>query len=151
MNQAKLIVVTVIAFFVMACNATKVIETVSSAKEVMPTKKVSPLNYESLSFSYEHITGIGEEATYNRRDNSDIIKVGDTYYVWYTRMDSPVTSGYWGTIWYATSTDEGHNWKEQGMAVDLGAAGEFDAHSVFTPNILAYKGKYYLYLSLIHI
>ena len=145
MNQAKLILVTLIAFFVMACNATKVIETITPAEEVMPSKKVSPLKYESLSFSYENITGIGEEANYNRRDNSDIIKVGDTYYVWYTRMDSPVTSGYWGTVWYATSTDEGHNWEEQGMAIGLGAAGEFDAHSVFTPNILAYKGKYYLY------
>ena len=31
------------------------------------------------------------------------------------------------------------------MAVGLGATGEFDAHSVFTPNILVHKGKYYLY------
>ena len=147
MNKTKLGLVIIIAFsfFMMACNTTKVIETVTPAKKVLPPKKVTPPKYESLNFSYQNITGIGEEKIYNRRDNSDIIKVGNTYYVWYTRMDSPVTSGYWGTIWYATSIDEGHTWEEKGMAVGLGAAGAFDAHSVFTPNILAYKGKYYLY------
>lgn len=56
-----------------------------------------------IQFSYQDITGIGKDSIYNRRDNSDVIKVGNTYYVWYTRMDSPVTAGYWGTIWYATS------------------------------------------------
>lgn len=96
-------------------------------------------------FKYQEITGIGFDSVYNRRDNSDIVKVGNKYYVWYTRMNGPKTSGYWGTIWYATSEDEGFTWKEQAMALGLGAAGEFDSHSVFTPNILAYNGKYYLY------
>lgn len=104
---------------------------------------------DSVNFTYQEITGIGKDSLYNRRDNSDIIKVGNTYYVWYTRMDSPVTSGYWGTIWYATSQDEGHTWKEQSMALGLGAEGEFDSHSVFTPNILTYKGKYYLYYTAV--
>jgi hypothetical protein len=99
----------------------------------------------SARFKYQEITGIGFDSTYNRRDNSDIIKVGNKYYVWYTRMNSPRTSGYWGTIWYATSEDEGLTWKEQGMALGLGAEGAFDSHSVFTPNILAYNGKYYMY------
>tara|TARA_R110002012_G_scaffold317031_1_gene532783 strand:- start:505 stop:1515 length:1011 start_codon:yes stop_codon:yes gene_type:complete len=98
-----------------------------------------------IEFSYQNITGIGRDSIYNRRDNSDMIKVGDTYYVWYTRMDSPVTAGYWGTIWYATSEDEGYTWTEQGMALGLGNEESFDGHSVFTPNILAYESKYYLY------
>ena len=97
------------------------------------------------TFTYQEIPGIGIDSLYNRRDNSDIIKVGDIYYVWYSRMDSPITPGYWATIWYATSKDEGHTWEEQGMALGLGEEGEFDSHSVFTPNILAHKGKYYLY------
>ncbi|WP_405603902.1 family 43 glycosylhydrolase [Polaribacter sp. Asnod1-A03] len=97
------------------------------------------------TFTYQEISGIGKDSIYNRRDNSDIIKVGDTYYVWYSRMDSPITSGYWATIWYATSEDEGHTWQEQGEALGLGKQGNFDSHSVFTPNILAFKGKYYLY------
>lgn len=100
---------------------------------------------QKVSFTNSEIIGVGKDSLYNRRDNSDIIKVGDTYYMWYSRMDSPVTSGYWATIWYATSKDEGHTWEEQGMALGLGDKGEFDSHSVFTPNILAFKGKYYLY------
>ena len=97
------------------------------------------------TFEYQEVTGIGKDSLYNRRDNSDIIKVGDTYYVWYSRMDSPITPGYWATLWYATSKDEGHTWQEQGMALGLGEEGTFDSHSVFTPNILVHKGKYYLY------
>jgi hypothetical protein len=31
------------------------------------------------------------------------------------------------------------------MALGLGEEGSFDSHAVFTPNILAYEGKYYLY------
>lgn len=112
-------------------------------KKVTTSFKESPKN--EIKFTYQEITGIGSDNLYNRRDNSDIIKVGDTYYVWYSRMDSPVTSGYWATIWYATSKDEGYTWQEQGIALGLGEKGQFDSHSVFTPNILAYKGKYYLY------
>ncbi|WP_406684715.1 family 43 glycosylhydrolase [Seonamhaeicola sp. MEBiC1930] len=99
----------------------------------------------TVNFSYSEVTSIGKDSVYNRRDPSDIIKVGTKYYIWYTRMDKPVRSGYWGTIWYATSEDEGHTWQEQGMALNVGEKGNFDSHSVFTPNILAHKGKYYLY------
>lgn len=100
---------------------------------------------ETVSISYSEVTGVGIDSLYNRRDPSDIIRVGNKYYVWYTRMNKPIRSGYWGTIWYATSEDEGHTWQEQGMALGLGAEGAFDNHSVFTPNILAHQGKYYLY------
>ncbi|MCP4311572.1 MAG: family 43 glycosylhydrolase [Bacteroidetes bacterium] len=31
------------------------------------------------------------------------------------------------------------------MALGTGEDGVFDSHAVFTPNILAYEGKYYLY------
>lgn len=109
----------------------------SKAKETIP---LDPIN-----FTYSNITGIGVDSLFNRRDNSDIIKVGNTYYIWYTKMISPVTAGYWATIWYATSEDEGHSWKEQGMAIGVGEESEFDSHSVFTPNILTYYGEYYLY------
>lgn len=129
-----------IALFVSACGnkQSKKEETKTEVtQEEKQTKKVT--------FSYSEVEGIGKDPVYNRRDPSDIIKVGNKYYIWYTRMDKPIRSGYWGTIWYATSEDEGHTWKEQGMALGLGAEGAFDSHSVFTPNILVYKGKYYLY------
>lgn len=109
------------------------------------TPAQSNIAYDSVKFSYQPITGIGLDSLYNRRDNSDIIKVGSRYYVWYTRMNAPVTAGYWGTIWYATSEDEGFTWTERGMALGPGEAGKFDSHAVFTPNILVHGGRYYLY------
>ncbi|XMO85389.1 family 43 glycosylhydrolase [Algibacter sp. AS12] len=138
MNKFKLdlAIVIMLVSFLTSCNLTK-------KSKILSEDIVTAM--EPIKFSYQEITGIGKDALYNRRDNSDIIKIGDTYYIWYSRMDSPITSGYWATIWYATSTDKGHTWKEQGMALGLGAEGEFDSHSVFTPNILVFKGKYYLY------
>ncbi|MUH35548.1 xylosidase [Zobellia amurskyensis] len=117
----------------------------NSIKKEKSEKKGVETVIDSIQFSYKELSGIGKDSLYNRRDNSDIIKVDGTYYVWYTRMVSPETAGYWGTIWYATSEDEGYTWKEQGMALGLGENGKFDSHSVFTPNILTYQGKYYLY------
>lgn len=101
------------------------------------------------TFVYQNVTGIGKDSIYNRRDNSDVIKVGDFYYVYYTRMNSPITPGYPGRIWYATSKDEGYTWQEQAMALDVGEGGTFDSYGVFTPNILAYGGKYYLYYTAV--
>lgn len=108
-------------------------------------KRKEGMTIDSIGFIYTDIIGIGVDSLSNRRDPSDIIKVGGRYYVWYTKMVSPVTSGYWATIWYATSEDEGFTWNEQGLALGVGLNDEFDSHSVFTPNILVYDGKYYLY------
>lgn len=132
---------TIIAvYFVYGCG-NKISKSTETTTEVVHEIK----NSEKVSFSYSEVTGIGMDSKYNRRDPSDIIKVGNKYYVWYTRMDKPIRSGYWGTIWYATSEDKGYTWIEQGMALGLGEEGAFDSHSVFTPNILAYNGKYYMY------
>jgi len=110
------------------------------------------------SFSYHGIKGLEYEEGISRRDPSTIIKVEDTYYVYYTR--SPKTArpvGYkkatkalpantWDMcdIYYATSKD-GKTWEEQGITAARGPEGEFDDRSVFTPDIMAYQGKYYLY------
>ena len=108
-------------------------------------------DFTDVGFTVTEVTGIGLEEGITRRDPSDVIKVGDMYYLWYTRVDrskSPVhlgASGYAGTIWYATSKDEGRNWIEQGQALGTGSPGNFDSFGVFTPNILAANGKYYLY------
>ncbi|BAX78815.1 family 43 glycosylhydrolase [Labilibaculum antarcticum] len=129
-------VVIITLFLCYACSVNKklkVIETTNSIKA------------DSISFHYSKISGVGFDSGCNRRDNSDIIKVDDKYYVYYSKMDSLTTSGYWASIWYATSEDEGYTWQEQGIALGLGEKGTFDSHSVFTPNILEYEGKYYLY------
>ncbi len=94
-------------------------------------------------FSYEPVAGLGYEAGVHRRDPSSIIKVDDTYYVWYTKTKDTKLS--WGNadIWYATSKD-GATWQEQGAAVTRGEDGEYDDYSVFTTNILVADGHYYL-------
>lgn len=106
-------------------------------------------------FSNQKITGIGFEKGVNRRDPSGVIKVGDLYYVWYTRSTGepveqtqasdtkPMTSYDLADIWYATSKD-GLAWQEQGIAAKRGPKGSFDHRSIFTADILVAKGKYYL-------
>ena len=96
------------------------------------------------TFQYDEISGIGHEEGCTRRDPSDIIKVGDTWYVYYTKVYGRAP-GYWGTLWYATSTDEGYSWTEKGEVLGVGNAGAFDAQATFTPNILFAEGKYWLY------
>ncbi len=98
----------------------------------------------ALVFSYDTIPGIGHESGCTRRDPSDIIRVGDTWYVWYTKIYGR-SPGYWGTLWYATSTDEGFSWQEKGEALGTGSEGSFDSQATFTPNILHADGKYFLF------
>jgi len=96
----------------------------------------------TMQVSYSPAEGLGPEPGVMRRDPSDIINVGDLYYVWYTK--SNVSDGYDATVWYATSAD-GHAWIEKGEALPRGPKGSWDEQSVFTPNILVAKGKYYLF------
>ncbi len=101
------------------------------------TKMVSAVDF--------NLKGIGLEKGVMRRDPSDIIKVGDLFYVWYSK--GPQSSGYDATVWYATSAD-GVNWAEKGLALAKNTvAGAWDEASVFTPNILVAEGKYWLFFS----
>ena len=136
-------------------------EDAQRAAETQPTnpkheKKVAPSDQaiRSVTFAYSNTPGIGSEAGVCRRDPSDVIRVGDTYYVYYTKVVRDALpeksrhlypSGYPGTLWYATSTDVGHVWTERGEVLGLGAAHTFDSFGVFTPNILKHGDKYYLY------
>lgn len=120
----------------------------------------------NLNFKTTNVFGdLANSANYSRRDPSKIIEVNGTYYVYYTRGDA--TSSHWfNTNWggyvpgvtpesdkvftwdycdvyFATSTD-GYTWVEQGPAVLRGMAGAYDDRSVFTPEVLAHQGKYYL-------
>ncbi|MGL1885134.1 MAG: family 43 glycosylhydrolase [Reichenbachiella sp.] len=110
------------------------------------------------SFKYFPVNGLGYEEGVSRRDPSTVIYVDDKYYVYYTRsINSSPPVGYdkateslpattWDLcdIYYATSTD-GENWKEIGPAAVRGEKGQFDDRSVFTPDIMIYQGRYYLY------
>ncbi len=100
--------------------------------------------FSKIEFSYDKLPGIGHEKGCTRRDPSDVIKVGDTYYVYYTKVYGR-GPGYWGTVWCASSKDKGYSWKELGEVVGLGKKNTFDSQATFTPNILYANGKYYLY------
>ena len=90
--------------------------------------------------------GLGPQKGVMRRDPSDVIRVGELYYVWYSK--GKVSHGYDATVWYATSPD-GHRWAEKGEALARGGKGTWDEQSVFTPNILAAGGKYYLFYTAV--
>ena len=114
------------------------------------------------AFKYSPITGLGKEKGITRRDPSKVIRVGDKYYVWYTRRQTaqtwrgvaqatatrPAFAWDMADIWYAES-DDGFHWRECGPAVQRGQPGNFDDRSVFTPDILVYDGKFYLYYQVI--
>lgn len=99
-------------------------------------------HYPKLKTTYSEAKGIGAEDGVMRRDPSDVIKVGDLYYVWYSK--GKISPGYDATIWYATSAD-GHAWTERAMALPKGKSGGWDGASVFTPNILVAEGRYWLF------
>ncbi|HUT10090.1 MAG TPA: family 43 glycosylhydrolase [Thermoguttaceae bacterium] len=96
----------------------------------------------SLKAIYTPAIGLDPQKGVMRRDPSDIIKVGDLYYVWYSK--GKIAPGYDATVWYATSPD-GHTWTEQGMALAKGEPGSWEGASVFTPNILVAEGRYWLF------
>ena len=95
-------------------------------------------------FRYKPIKGLEYEAGVNRRDPSSIIKVEDTYYVWYTRNESTTSKWLDADIWYATSKD-GLIWKERGPAVRRPAKPTTGFRSICTPDVLVWQGRYYLY------
>ena len=108
-------------------------------------------------FKYSRAPGLGYEKGVVRRDPSSIIEVDGIYHTWYTRARQPakpvgheratdtLPAHPWdlADVWYATSRD-GYEWQEQGPAVERGHSGAYDERSVFTPEILAQAGRYYL-------
>jgi hypothetical protein len=111
------------------------------------------LHTELKGFTYN-----GGDGTVSRRDPSKVVKANGRYYVWYTRRDTatpprgaargtegiPSTDWDLAEIWYATSTD-GFVWKEEGLAVRRPRSPAPGWRSVSTPDVLVWKGRYYLY------
>jgi len=96
-------------------------------------------------FTYR--VAIGYEPGVSRRDPSPVIRVGTVYHVWYTKatVDS---SGYYGTVWHATSAD-GFAWTEGGEAIPAGPGGAWDGNGVFTPTTLVVDSTYYLFYTAV--
>ncbi len=111
-------------------------------------------------FKYSKLEGLdyhNGDGTVTRRDPTRIIKANGKYYMWYTLRQTPVPQGAdkatdvipstdWDLcdIGYATSLD-GFKWTEQGIAVPRPPKPAPGWRSVSTPDVLVYKGKYYLY------
>ena len=107
-------------------------------------KKIRP-----ITLKFYSVTGIGKEQAICRRDPSDVIKIGNLYFVFYTKLkrgSKVYPEGYFGTVWYAVSSDEGFNWIEKKEIIRKGEKGKFDSTGVFTPNVIVDKNqKIYVY------
>ncbi len=128
-----------------------------AAKRVQDNELFTQFKYSRLQgFDYH-----GGDGTVSRRDPSRPILVDGKYYIWYTKRHTQVPPiGYsrakeatdvipstdWDLcdIWYATSKD-GITWEEQGPAIERPAKPKSGWRSLATPDILIWKGKYYLY------
>ncbi|MFY0607674.1 MAG: glycoside hydrolase [Cyclobacteriaceae bacterium] len=115
-------------------------------------------------FKYTRLEGFdnnGGDGTITRRDPSRPILVDGIYYTWYSKRitkvpplgarraaeatdEIPSTDWDLCDIWYATSED-GFKWEEKGIAVARPNKPNSGWRSVATPDILVWKGKYYLY------
>ncbi|MCG6190105.1 family 43 glycosylhydrolase [Maribellus maritimus] len=100
-------------------------------------------------YKLTNITGIGYEEGCYRRDNSNVIKVKDYYYVYYNKGPfwKKFLEEWQGSVWAARSRN-GIHWEEIGEMVAKGQTGEWDHWAIYCPNILeGNDGKYYLYFT----
>lgn len=81
------------------------------------------------------------------RDPSNIIEVSGTFYVWFTYVVGAAQAGYAGTIKYATAASVDGPWTIQGEAIGKGGAGTWNENGVYTPQVVADGGTYYLFTS----
>lgn len=125
-------------------NAGKQILTLSTIGLFVVLSTVVKAESGVVTASHSELSGIGVEEGVMRRDPSDVIKVGELYYVWYSK--GKISTGYDATIWYATSPN-GRDWTEKKMALGKGKPGSWEGASVFTPNILVAEGQYWLFYS----
>ncbi|GAC24759.1 hypothetical protein GMES_2464 [Paraglaciecola mesophila KMM 241] len=136
--------------------------TQANQKQSLATKRAIERGYDSknadwmIEFEVSPLKGdFAFEEGVIRRDPTSVISVDGVYHCWYTK-GSGETVGFGSSnpedkvfpwdlteVWHATSND-GETWQEQGPAITRGAPGAFDDRAVFTPEVLAHDGKYYL-------
>lgn len=78
-----------------------------------------------------------EDVEANHVNDPSIVKVADSYFMYYTRAGQAVVDA----IWVATSTD-GSNWKPIGPAILPGKSGQWDSLSVGRPAVLHEDGVF---------
>ena len=88
-----------------------------------------------------------------RWDSSNILKIGDKYHVWYTRVHQDLNRDEAHMpnileIWMATSED-GHHWTENGTVLPPSESGAWHERAKHAPHVVPWDGKYYLFFSAI--
>lgn len=99
------------------------------------------------NYSVTKLNGIGYEKDVRRQDPSNVIKFGNTFYIWYSkvaRKPNKPFSAYFGSIWYASSKD-GLNWTEHGQALGKGPKGAWDGRGVLTPYVAVIGGHLFMF------
>lgn len=125
------------------------------------TKRAIAMGYDAgpewwTKFRQHDLKGVFEfEPGVFRRDPSAIIQVDNTYYTYYSKSVGKSFGFHSGDpekkvfpwdkseVWCASSKN-GLTWQDEGIAVGRGPKGSYDDRSVFTPEVLAHEGKYYL-------
>jgi len=90
---------------------------------------------------------VDDQATISQPSN--IISQNGFSYVFYVKepLNSSISgSGYGGTIHYAFSRDQGHTWSDQGLLINKGLAGSFDAGGVSKPTVIKVTDADFFYL-----
>ena len=111
------------------------------------SKAAVPPELTRPNFRVTKLKGIGHEKDVRRQDPSNVIKAGNTYYVWYSkvvRTPSTPFSAYFGSIWYASSKD-GIHWSEKGQALRQGWQGSWDSRGVLTPYVAVVGSNYFMF------
>ena len=109
-----------------------------------------PAELSEARFTVRDVSGIGRDPVNVYQDPSNIMQIGDRYYVWYTRYphdESWMTT--WRTsnctkIWLATSAD-GVSWLEHGQVLEDSDQAAWHGEGKHAPSVAYHDGKYYLY------
>ena len=109
-----------------------------------------PRELSEARFTVRDVSGIGRDPVTVYQDPSNIMQIGDRYYVWYTRYphdESWMTT--WRTsnctkIWLATSAD-GVSWLEHGQVLEDSDQAAWHGEGKHAPAVVYHDGKYYLY------
>ena len=126
----------------------------NSAEATSPTEErntVIPVELNEVQVKTSPAQGLKDEK-WNRQDPSNILRINDTYHVWYARHPQ---SKKWNEtrternvmqICMATSVD-GHQWKEHGPVLPPSRPGEWHERATHAPHVVPWEGKYYLFFS----
>lgn len=86
---------------------------------------------------WKRIGVVLEDKTANHINDPSVIKVGNTFYMYFTRAEKFVID----RICVATSTD-GVHWDQKGLALDAGPEGAWDSLSVGRPTVIHDSGMF---------